>query len=196
MDGREKPGPQERKLPFLRVFAFSRQFRCGQVPGGQTGSNRSSWGSTEAERPPRYHPAGNSCKNFTVNDLQYSRGLSGAKPVKVCQSKAGQSARGQARSRTLRVVRRALDNAPASWSCAMALHRFSRHFIPIAFGLVRESGPMAVKFGSIQDYSGLFNCHREASAVVGGPEIGRQISTGNIGNTVTVLAGKWRQTRN
>ena len=41
-------------------------------------------------------PAWNMLKHLTINDLRYNWGLDGAKPVKVCQSKTGQSARGQA----------------------------------------------------------------------------------------------------
>ena len=60
-----------------------------------------------------------------------------SKPVKACQSKTDQSARGQAHSRTLRAVRQAFENAPAFWSSAMALHPFSLGFMPLAFSLIR-----------------------------------------------------------
>ena len=82
-------------------------------------------------------PAWNMLKHLTINDLRYNWGLDGAKPVKVCQSKRGQSARGQAHSRTLRAVRPVWGDAAASCS-AMAFHRFSLGFLPRAFRIIQH----------------------------------------------------------
>ena len=68
--------------------------------------SKSSLGSTE-------HPAKYMLKHLTMNELRFNQTSGGAKPVKVCQSMKGQGARGLARSRTLRAIRRADSDAAA-----------------------------------------------------------------------------------
>ena len=89
-ENREKAGAARTEVStFASLVLFRRTsvvVRSGAVKAGQARSNRSIWGSTEAERPPRNHPAGNMLKHLTMNDLQYNRRSGGAKPVKVCQS--------------------------------------------------------------------------------------------------------------
>jgi len=74
-----------------------------------------------------------------MNKLQYNQVLGGAKSVKVCQTKAGQSA----------------SRRRAAKAKGQALHRFSLVSVPFPFGLVWKSGQMTWISSEIQHYSAL-----------------------------------------
>ena len=74
-----------------------------------------------------------------MNKLQYNQVLGGAKSVKVCQTKAGQSA----------------SRRRAAKAKGQALHRFSLVSVPFPFGLVWKSGKMTWISSEIQHYSAL-----------------------------------------
>ena len=74
-------------------FCESLLFRGNSVVGrsravkpGQTKSNRYGWRLSGSAASGQSHAPGKLMQILPLNDLQYNRGLSGAKPVKVCQS--------------------------------------------------------------------------------------------------------------
>ena len=118
------------------------------------------------------HPANDMPKHLTMNDLQYNRHLGGAKPVKVCQSdRVGfPSARDRRPEGPLRCAAKTEIGANKR---DIQLNSALFSIVPVRRGKwVGGLAPSQV------------------------PGFRDQVSTGNIGNTVTVLAGKRRQTGN
>ena len=198
------------KNPFCRHFVVSDSAGVVAVDGFDPrsmlphGGQRSGRPARNSVYPIGYRSVTLGNGNVLAGDrlfqtIQHNRGLGGAKPVKVCQSLTGQSgSRRRALAalwRAAKAGREAFGNAAAFWG-AIALHCFSLPFKPFAFSLVRKSGQMTAIFSIIQHCSG--EAGKGAGRLLPSPVPGfrGQISTGNIGNTVTFLAGKWRQTGN